>query len=45
MIIFQDIIKVVSHTHLDEKTIKKYDDAELVFIDTGNKNAYHLVKK
>lgn len=37
--------QVVGHTHLDEKVIKKYDDAELVFIDTGNKNAYHLIKQ
>jgi predicted MPP superfamily phosphohydrolase len=37
--------QIVGHTRLDEKTIKKYDDAELVFIDTGDKNAYHLVKK
>lgn len=37
--------QIVGHTHLDEKVIKKYDDAELVFIDTGNKNAYHLINK
>jgi hypothetical protein len=37
--------QIVGHTHLDEKVIKKYDDAELVFIDTVNKNAYHLIKQ
>jgi predicted MPP superfamily phosphohydrolase len=36
--------QVIGHTHLAEKTIKNYDDITLTFIDTGNENAYHLIK-
>ena len=36
--------QVIGHTHLAEKTIKNYNDITLTFIDTGNENAYHLIK-
>jgi predicted MPP superfamily phosphohydrolase len=36
--------QVIGHTHLAEKTIKNYGGITLTFIDTGNENAYHLIK-